>query len=168
MGFRSARGQSLVYAITCASATCFLLFGYDNGVMAGLINTDAFLSQFGYPSSTIIGLLVSIYNIGCFLGCLLTTQIGRMLGRRRMIITSQWVCIAGTILQTTAFTIPHLIVGRIVTGIATGMATSTIPTWVSETCKASHRGSLVALQLAIVSGGIMVSPAGGRVSLVSS
>ena len=157
MGFRKARGQHLVYAITCASAACFLLFGYDNGVMAGLINTESFLSQFGYPSSTVIGLIVSIYNVGCFLGCLVAVQVGRRVGRRRMIIFSQWICIVGTILQTTAFSIPHLIVGRIVTGIATGMATSTIPTWVSETCKAEKRGSLVALQLAIVSGGILVS-----------
>lgn len=33
----------------------------------------------------------------------------------------------------------------------------TIPTWVSETCKASRRGALVAFQLAIVSGGILIA-----------
>jgi hypothetical protein len=33
----------------------------------------------------------------------------------------------------------------------------TIPTWVSETCKATRRGALVAFQLAIVSGGILIA-----------
>jgi MFS family permease len=34
---------------------------------------------------------------------------------------------------------------------------STIPTWVSEACKADRRGALVAFQLAIVSGGILIA-----------
>lgn len=34
---------------------------------------------------------------------------------------------------------------------------STIPTWVSETCRADRRGALVAFQLAIVSGGILIA-----------
>lgn len=120
MGFTNLRGNALVNAITCASAACFLLFGYDNGVFAGIINTEAFRSQFGYPSSTITGTIVSIYNLGCFLGCIVASLVGRKLGRRMTIIWSQWVCILGTILQCTAFTVPHLIVGRIVTGVATG------------------------------------------------
>ncbi|KAK5231859.1 hypothetical protein LTR47_006992 [Exophiala xenobiotica] len=157
MGFTTLRGDALVNAITCASAACFLLFGYDNGVFAGIINTEAFLSQFNYPSSTLTGTIVSIYNLGCFLGCIIAGLIGRRLGRRLTIIASQWVCIVGTILQCTAFTVGHLIVGRIVTGVATGMATSTIPTWVSETARANRRGPLVALQLAIVSGGILIA-----------
>lgn len=33
----------------------------------------------------------------------------------------------------------------------------TIPTWVSETCRADRRGALVAFQLAIVSGGILIA-----------
>jgi MFS family permease len=124
MGFRTARGDDLVMAITCASATCFLLFGYDNGVFAGIINTPEFLEQFGNPSSSKTGTIVSIYNLGCFLGCLVAAQFGRKLGRRLTIIVSQWICIVGTILQCTAYVIPHLIVGRIVTGVAVGMATS--------------------------------------------
>jgi MFS family permease len=120
MGLTTLRGDALVNAITCASAACFLLFGYDNGVFAGIINTEAFLSQFNYPSSTLTGTIVSIYNLGCFLGCIIAGLVGRRLGRRLTIIASQWVCIIGTILQCTAFTVGHLIVGRIVTGVATG------------------------------------------------
>jgi MFS family permease len=124
MGFRTLRGNSLGLAITGASAAAFLLFGYDNGVFAGIINADSFKSQFGYPSSTMTGTIVAVYNLGCFLGCIVSSQFGRTLGRRMSIIVSQWICILGTILQCTAFSIPHLIVGRVVTGVATGMATS--------------------------------------------
>jgi predicted MFS family arabinose efflux permease len=37
------------------------------------------------------------------------------------------VVIVGAILQTTAFNVPHLIIGRIVTGAGTGLKTSTVP-----------------------------------------
>jgi predicted MFS family arabinose efflux permease len=37
------------------------------------------------------------------------------------------VVIVGAILQTTAFTVPHLVIGRLVTGAGTGIKTSTVP-----------------------------------------
>ena len=39
--------------------------------------------------------------------------------------------IVGATLQACAYSLPHLIVGRIVTGIGNGMNTSTVPTWQS-------------------------------------
>lgn len=35
--------------------------------------------------------------------------------------------IVGATLQATAYTVPHLIIGRLVTGFGTGMKTSTVP-----------------------------------------
>jgi predicted MFS family arabinose efflux permease len=35
--------------------------------------------------------------------------------------------IVGAVLQTSAFTVPHLVVGRVVTGFGTGLKTSTVP-----------------------------------------
>lgn len=124
MNFRTIRGNSLGVAISGASAAAFLLFGYDNAVFAGIINAESFRTQFGYPSSSLTGTIVAVYNLGCFLGCMTASKFGHMLGRRLSIIVSQWICILGTILQCTAFTVPHLIIGRVVTGVATGMATS--------------------------------------------
>lgn len=57
--------------------------------------------------------------------------VGEKLGRRRTIwIAMVWI-IVGTTLQTSALTIPHLVVGRIITGIGTGMESATVPTYVS-------------------------------------
>jgi MFS family permease len=39
--------------------------------------------------------------------------------------------IIGATLQACAYSLPHLIVGRIITGIGNGMNTSTVPTWQS-------------------------------------
>lgn len=65
--------------------------------------------------------------------------------------------IVGATLQCTAFTLPHLIVGRIVMGVGNGFNTSTVPTWQSECSKSHHRGALVMFEGALVAGGITIS-----------
>ena len=53
--------------------------------------------------------------------------IGESLGRRKtMWLAMAWV-IVGAILQATAFTVPHLVIGRLITGAGTGIKTSTVP-----------------------------------------
>ena len=51
---------------------------------------------------------------------------GEKIGRRYCIIFGCVILAIGAALQCSAFTIPHLIVGRIVAGIGNGMNTSAI------------------------------------------
>lgn len=53
--------------------------------------------------------------------------LGEKLGRRKTIWVAMAVVIVGATLQATAFTIPHLIIGRVITGMGTGIKTSTVP-----------------------------------------
>ncbi|KAK6212684.1 hypothetical protein LQW54_004951 [Pestalotiopsis sp. IQ-011] len=63
----------------------------------------------------------------------------------------------GAILQTTAFTVPGLVVGRIVTGVGTGLKTSTVPMYQSELCEAKSRGRLVSAEVLFVGVGIVLA-----------
>ncbi|OKP15195.1 Sugar transporter STL1 [Penicillium subrubescens] len=63
----------------------------------------------------------------------------------------------GAALQCSAFSIPHLIVGRIIAGVGNGLNTSTIPVWHSELSKAASRGKGLAIELAINIFGVMLS-----------
>lgn len=83
--------------------------------------------------------------------------------------------IVGAALQCSAFSLAHLIVGRIITGLGNGMSTSTVPTWASETSKshvresnhvllgnglltlAKKRGKMVMVEGAMITGGIALS-----------
>jgi MFS family permease len=65
--------------------------------------------------------------------------------------------IIGATLQCTAFSLPHFIVGRLVTGYGNGLNTSTVPTWQSECSKSNHRGQLVMIEGALITGGICIS-----------
>lgn len=141
-------GRPLNWAITITSGAGFLLFGYDQGVMGGLLTGRAFTRTFpeidttanGTGSASLQGTVVAIYEIGCFFGAIATMFVGEKLGRRRCIMIGCVVLAIGGALQASAFGIPQLIVGRIVAGLGNGMNTSTIPVWHSELSKANDRG----------------------------
>ncbi|KAH8664245.1 hypothetical protein BX600DRAFT_436805 [Xylariales sp. PMI_506] len=185
--FFGLTGQWLGYAISIIAGCDFLLFGYaspssikfvwlltrdrkDQGIMGGILTMDTFLGDFpdinpadGLPEaiksqrSTNQGISVAAYNLGCFLGALITIVIGNPLGRKRMIVLGTSIMIVGAILQASATTLPHLIVGRIITGLGNGGNTSTIPTWQSETSRSHKRGKLVMIEGALITCGIMLS-----------
>lgn len=112
----------------------FTRFGYDQGVMSGLLTGKAFTTQFpeidttdtGRGSASLQGTVVAIYEIGCFFGSLLAMIFGEKLGRRKIIIAGCFVLAVGGALQASASSISHMIVGRIVAGLGNGLNTSTI------------------------------------------
>jgi MFS family permease len=111
----------------------------------------------GTGSASLQGTVVAIYEIGCLFGSIFTFFMGETLGRRRTIMLGCSILIVGATLQTTAYGIPQMIVGRIVTGLGNGINTSTVPVWHSETTQAHNRGRALAIELAINIFGV-VSP----------
>lgn len=127
------RGFHLNLAIGIIAGMDFLLFGYDQGVMGGLLTLDSFLSVFpqinvdspplgstSTQTSVIQGISIGSYNVGCFFGAVATIWLGDVLGRRRMIFAGSSVMVVGAILQCSSFSLPQLIVGRLVTGFGNG------------------------------------------------
>lgn len=147
------------------------LFGYDQGITGGFLDLPAFTKYFPEINpdapdisraeestrSTNQGIAVAAYNLGCFCGAILCIFIGNPLGRRRTIMCGCATMITGAILQSTAYDLPHFIVGRIVTGIGNGINTSTVPTWQSESAKSHDRGKLVMYEGSLITGGICLS-----------
>jgi hypothetical protein len=54
--FFGARGPNLVAAIVICAALSFLLLGYDQGVLSGVLTNKHFVETMGYPSSSLIGI----------------------------------------------------------------------------------------------------------------
>jgi MFS family permease len=82
-----SRGLPLRIAITFSCQLAFVLFGYDQGVFSGIVGNADFLDTFGHPDSGLEGIIVSIYNLGCFSGCILAFFVCEKLGRRK----SMWL-----------------------------------------------------------------------------
>lgn len=124
--------------VSAVATTGFLLFGYDQGVMSGIITAPAFNKMFPETkdNSTMQGFVTAIYEIGCLAGAMFMLWAGDLLGRRRGIITGASIMLIGVIIQVATVKdknpLAQLIVGRVVMGVGNGMNTSTIPTYQGE------------------------------------
>ena len=99
---------------------------------------------------------MSSYCLGAFFGCVLNFAIGDLLGRRYMIWLAMGLIIGGATWQTSAYTLAHLIVGRIITGLGTGIDSSTVPMYQSELSKREWRGRLVSWEILFIGIGIVL------------
>ncbi|THW37489.1 general substrate transporter [Aureobasidium pullulans] len=163
-------GTKLNIAVGVIAGLDFLLFGYDQGVMGGLLTLKSFVGTFpeidtqnpprGQTASyvsTVQGISIASYNLGCFVGALMTIWIGDWLGRRKTIFLGSAIMVIGATLQTSAFSLGHLIAGRVITGVGNGMNTSTVPSWQSECSKSHRRGQMVMIEGALITGGVCMS-----------
>ena len=91
-------------------SSAFLLFGYDQGVMSGIISAPQFFRIFpdldpinsgASHASLMQAFYTAIYEVGCLAGAIFALFFGNTLGRRKNImIGGVWVII-GTIIQIT-------------------------------------------------------------------
>ncbi|KAJ7656218.1 general substrate transporter [Mycena rosella] len=152
------RGKAMVWAITACCCQGFLLLGYDQGVMSGIIGADnQFGRDFGHPNPTTQGTIVAIYDIGCAVGSLVVFFFGEAIGRKRMILAGAATMLVGTAILTSSTTIAQLYVGRIVTGIGNGFNSSSIPVYQSETVSGKIRGALVCLNSTVTIVGLVIA-----------
>lgn len=89
--------------------------------MGGVIGTPAFKDTFNNPSPATLGNIVSLYELGCFLGAISTFVTGPKLGRRLSILTGSIWVLVGAIIQTASHTVGIIIFGRVVSGIGMGI-----------------------------------------------
>jgi MFS family permease len=80
-------GRPLGLAISVIATTGFLLFGYDQGVMSGIISAPQFNAFFPetHEDSVYQGFVTAIYEIGCLAGALFILWVGDSFGRRRSV-----------------------------------------------------------------------------------
>ncbi|KXS94889.1 hypothetical protein AC578_1675 [Pseudocercospora eumusae] len=163
-------GTKLNIAIAVVAGVDFALFGYDQGVMGGLLTLGSFLKTFPqinvqHPPagqtashvSNIQGITVGGYTLGCFFGAVATIWLGNMLGRKRTIMVGSAIMVIGAAIQSSSFSLGQLIASRLITGFGNGMNTSTVPTWQSETSKSHRRGQMVMIEGSLIVFGVMMS-----------
>ncbi|KAI5918990.1 general substrate transporter [Camillea tinctor] len=152
------QGKTLVFAITAASCQAFLLLGYDQGVMSGIIGADnAFGRQFDNPDPAMQGNIAALYDIGCVVGSILCYFIGERFGRRTMLMAGGTIMIVGAAILGSSYTIAQLLAGRIITGIGNGMNSSTAPVYQGECSPARIRGALLTLQGTVTILGVVIA-----------
>ncbi|CAP92667.1 sugar transporter-like protein [Penicillium rubens] len=167
-------GRSLRVSITFAAVVGFSLFGYNQGMMAGLLNGEEFVKSFPilempenatasqkHYVDVIRGAVTSCYELGCFFGAMFSMFFGERLGRTRLIFAGANVLTIGALLTTVCFTgkweVGQFVIGRVISGLGNGMNTATIPVWQSECSGAHNRGFLVCFEGAMIAGGTFIA-----------
>lgn len=110
------RGNVLLGAITTVCSSAFLLFGYDQGVMSGVVISSYWLAEMGNPSTIMVSTITALYDVGAVFGAVAAAFTAEGLGRKRSLLVGSVAVVIGAILMGSCVERVQMMVGRIVTG----------------------------------------------------
>src|SRR5262245_4214877 len=142
--------HAFTYTAAGFAAIGGLLFGYDTGVISG---AELFLKKDFVLSTFDLELIVSGVLAGAAIGSLVGGRLADLHGRRRLLFVTAVIFAAGALVCAGALSPAMLVAGRLIVGLGIGLASGTVPVYISEVSSAEDRGWLVSLfQLAITVG----------------
>lgn len=132
------------------------MYGYDAGVLGGVLLHPAFLNAIGNPQGTyIIPMISSSYSLAACVTALIASTFAFRVGRRGTILIGNTAAIIGSLIQASSYSVAQLIVGRIFTGFAIGCISSAVPTYLAETgVEMGDRGPANAFNAAMLISGV--------------
>ncbi|KAJ5368665.1 general substrate transporter [Penicillium cataractarum] len=151
MGRGSTAGTAVFLAIGG------FLFGYDSGIISSTIVQPYFEQYMGIPSSSQTGGIVSAFTGGAIPGALSVAWLPDRLGRRKAVFIGACISVLGCALQAGATTIPMMIAGRFIAGVAVGLLSALVPMYCSEIATSQDRGKLAGLLQWMLSWGFLVA-----------
>ncbi|WP_454909891.1 glucose transporter GlcP [Staphylococcus saprophyticus] len=131
-----------------------LLYGYDMGVISGAL---LFIKDDIPLNSVTEGLVVASMLVGAIFGSGASGPLSDRLGRRRVVFVIAIVYIVGALILALAPSMPVLVIGRLVIGLAVGGSTAIVPVYLSEMAPTEQRGSLSSLNQLMITIGILSS-----------
>jgi MFS family permease len=118
----------------------------QQGVFAGVLVSPDFLARFpSTQNADISGITSSCFFLGAGAGAICAFLLGDKLGRRRTIALGLLCNTIGALLQTLAWHLPQMVVGRLINGFGIGLVSSMSPVYLSECCKSNVRGMLMGI-----------------------
>ncbi|KAI1323811.1 sugar transporter-domain-containing protein [Xylariaceae sp. FL0255] len=145
-GLHGLTGKPLIYFTSIFVSLGVFLFGYDQGVMSGIITGAWFRAYFHDPSRAEIATMVAILEIGALISSLAVGKIGDLIGRRKTILYGSIIFFVGGALQTFAANMPMMMLGRIIAGLGVGSLSTIVPVYQSEISPPHNRGKLACIE----------------------
>ena len=146
----STQQPRLLHLLTALSAIGGFLFGYDTGVVSGAM---VLIRREWKLTSVWQEIIVSSTVLSAFLASLAGGLVAERCGRRPTILLSSWLFFLAAVLMAASPGRVALLVGRLVAGGGVGLASHTVPLYLSECSPVCQRGSLLTVyQVAITLG----------------
>ncbi|EME84253.1 uncharacterized protein MYCFIDRAFT_133500 [Pseudocercospora fijiensis CIRAD86] len=154
------------YFLTAVASFGGMLFGWDTGLIGGVLTMKSFQDSFGLVEGTpeysnLSGNIVSVLQAGCFFGAMSSFYVSDTFGRRSALIIADIIFIVGSIIQTcaglTSNGLAELYVGRVVGGFGVGLISAVVPTYIGENANKEIRGRCIGCMQLFNVTGIMLS-----------
>ncbi|WP_367607998.1 sugar porter family MFS transporter [Legionella sp. W05-934-2] len=146
--------QKAIYLISSVAALAGLLFGFDTGVISGailFINNDF---QLSHVQTEVV---VSAVLFGAFFSALMSGRLCDIHGRKKVIILTALTFIVGTLVCAFTPNVNGLVLGRLILGLAIGIASYAAPLYLAEISPKKTRGFIVTLNQLAITVGILFS-----------
>ncbi|KAI1311796.1 putative MFS myo-inositol transporter [Xylaria venustula] len=146
-----------LWLLTLSAAISGLLFGYDTGVIsATLVSIGTSLSN-----RELTSLDKSIITSSTSLFALVASPVSSILadrvGRKPVILVADVLFIVGAVIQALSLTVPFMVLGRSIVGLAVGAASFVTPLYLAELAPAAHRGTVVTMNCMSITFGQVVA-----------
>ncbi len=150
----AARARSATLLTCVLAALAGLMFGLDIGVISGA--TQFIQAEFAI-SDRVIEWIVSAMMLGAAIGAAGAGWLSAALGRKRSLILSAMLFVAGSLLCGLAWSPATLIGARLALGLAIGMAAFTAPLYLAEVAPEQTRGAMISTYQLMITIGIFVA-----------
>lgn len=158
--WRDVKAYRKAYTLTAIASFGGMLFGWDTGLIGGVLTMDAFQHSFNLDKDSgdfknLQGNIVSVLQAGCFFGALASFYISDTFGRKWALIIADVIFIIGSLVQTLIFggNLAQLYVGRVIGGFGVGLISAVVPTYIGENAPKEIRGRCIGcMQLFNVTG----------------
>ncbi|KAL1870152.1 hypothetical protein Daus18300_005216 [Diaporthe australafricana] len=137
-----------IRAYWLGSVVCIggFLFGYDSGIVGGVLTLKSFQRDYGYTTAGATrtnSLSVGLQQLGAFVACFLAWPITDYLGRKKALMISSLVFCIGALIQTVdTHSLAAFYVARVIAGLGLGTATVVVPMFSSEMAPKEIRGQI--------------------------
>lgn len=144
------------YILTFLASFGGMLFGWDTGLIGGVLTMESFQRSFALRNTTpeerrkfssISGNIVSVLQAGCFFGAISSYYLSHHFGRKYALMQGTFIFLLGSILQTCSglntTSLTQLYIGRIVGGLGVGLVSAVVPTYIGENTNKDIRGRCI-------------------------
>ena len=143
-----------VYFVAIVAALGGLLFGYDTGVISGAL---LFIREDFQVTPFLQGVIVSSLLVGAMVGAMACGPLSDRFGRRVVVLVAAIIFAVGALVAAFAPGVATLVGGRVILGLAVGLASVVVPLYIAEMAPPDIRGALVTFNQLMITVGILVA-----------
>jgi SP family sugar:H+ symporter-like MFS transporter len=150
---RSPYGRRAI-GLSVAAAVGGFLFGFDSSVINGAV--DSIEGHFEL-SDFLTGFVVAVALLGCAAGAMIAGALSDRWGRLRVMLLGAVMFLVSSIGSALTFSVPDLILWRVIGGLGIGIASVVAPAYIAEIAPRQVRGGLASLQQLAITLGIFTA-----------